>query len=177
MQIAPPTREDVEAYSDKESKFDAEMRSADETRERSKRLDKAVDRFLSRGFSSPTPAKAEAPEEIVLRRGQFTPREYREAKERGEREGKLVRVLYEDDEEMPADSPVEVIETDDMLFVNKAYRERVGVLQLDELARSKGKHIQLFRSRDDLPDEVATKHDQILAGNDPDNPASEGNSK
>jgi hypothetical protein len=95
---------------------------------------------------------------------------YREAKEAAEKAGVPLRIV--DEHVAPQQrrgSPVKLVhdEIGGVLHANIELVERHGQQRMRALAAEKGAQLRVFRSVDDLPDEAAAKHAQIIADRAP----------
>jgi PAS domain-containing protein len=95
---------------------------------------------------------------------------YREAKEAAERAGVPLRILDDAPVEQRTASPVKFLhdETAGVLFANRELVAQVGLPRLNELAASKQARLNVFRSEDDLPANMAKRHAEVIASGDRD---------
>ena len=100
---------------------------------------------------------------------------YRELRAQAEKRG--VPLVFSDDGPgdptqrnfaRDANSKVKYVETDGVLYANRAMLGVLGTGGLSQEAAKRNKRLSLFRSIDDLPAEAQAKHARILEANDPD---------
>jgi hypothetical protein len=126
-----------------------------------------VDRLLGKTAQPVTPSVTE---HTISRADARSGSAYREAKAAAEKAGVPLRIL---DENAPAQqrrsSPVKLVhdEIGGVLHANIELVERHGQQRMRALAAEKGAQLRVFRSVDDLPDEAAAKHAQIIADRAP----------
>ena len=115
------------------------------------------------------PATSPVREHTITREQARSGQAYREAKAAAEKAGVPLRIV---DENAPPQerrsSPVKLVhdEIGGVLHANIALVERHGQQRMRQLAAEKGASLRVFRSVEDLPDEAAAKHAEIIASGD-----------
>lgn len=131
-----------------------------------------IDRQIAALKGQPTgqPAASSSVREHTITREQArSGQAYREAKDAAEKAGVPLRIV---DENAPAQqkrgSPVKLVhdEIGGVLHANIELVEKHGQQRMRALAAEKGAQLRVFRSADDLPDEAAAKHADIIASGD-----------
>jgi hypothetical protein len=118
---------------------------------------------------SDTPINPPVREHTISRADARSGEAYRAAKAAAEKAGVPLRIV---DENAPPQqrrsSPVKLVhdEIGGVLHANIELVERHGQQRMRQLAADKGASLRVFRSVDDLPDEAAAKHAEIIAGGD-----------
>jgi hypothetical protein len=131
-----------------------------------------VDRRIAAMKGQPTgqPATQSSVREHTITREQArSGQAYREAKEAAEKAGVPLRIV--DEHAAPQQrrgSPVKLVhdEIGGILHANIELVEKHGQQRMRALAAEKGASLRVFRSVDDLPDEAAAKHADIIANGD-----------
>lgn len=127
-----------------------------------------------KGDTARLTGKAEAPaaavrEHTITREQARSGEAYREAKAAAEKAGVPLRIL---DEHAPPQqrrsSPVRLVhdEIGGILHANIELVEKHGQQRMRQLAAEKGASLRVFRSVEDLPDDAAAKHAEIIASGD-----------
>lgn len=118
---------------------------------------------------STAPAVNPVREHTITREEARSGQAYREAKAAAEKAGVPLRIL---DENAPPQqrrsSPVKLVhdEIGGVLHANIALVEKHGQQRMRQLAAEKGASLRVFRSVEDLPDDAAAKHAEIIASQD-----------
>lgn len=113
-----------------------------------------------------------AQEHTITREEARSGQAYREAKAAAEKAGVPLRIV---DENAPPQqrrsSPVKLVhdEIGGVLHANIELVERHGQQRMRQLAAEKGASLRVFRSVEDLPDDAAAKHAEIIASGDRNN--------
>ncbi len=116
-----------------------------------------------------TPAVSPVREHTISRADARSGEAYRAAKAAAEKAGVPLRIV---DENAPPQqrrsSPVKLVhdEIGGVLHANIELVERHGQQRMRQLAADKGASLRVFRSVEDLPDEAAAKHAEIIASGD-----------
>lgn len=118
---------------------------------------------------SAAPATPQVREHTITREQARSGQAYREAKAAAEKAGVPLRIV--DDNAPPQQrrsSPVKLVhdEIGGVLHANIELVERHGQQRMRQLAAEKGASLRVFRSVEDLPDEAAAKHAEIIASGD-----------
>ncbi len=118
---------------------------------------------------STAPVTSQAREHTITREQARSGQAYREAKAAAEKAGVPLRIV--DDNAPPQQrrsSPVKLVhdEIGGILHANIELVEKHGQQRMRQLAAEKGASLRVFRSVEDLPDEAAAKHAEIIASGD-----------
>jgi hypothetical protein len=136
-------------------------------------LDQRIAKLKSNGErlagKSSEPAASPVREHTITREQARSGQAYREAKAAAEKAGVPLRIV---DEHAPAQdrrsSPVGLIhdEVAGVLHANVRLVEKHGQQRMRALAAEKGATLRAFRDVNDLPDDAAAKHAEIIASQD-----------
>lgn len=119
--------------------------------------------------TGPSAAPSPVREHTITREQARSGQAYREAKEAAEKAGVPLRIVDENAApQQRRGSPVKLVhdEIGGVLHANIELVEKHGQQRMRALAAEKGAQLRVFRSVDDLPDEAAAKHAEIIASGD-----------